>query len=112
MTLGIPRLRELFMTATKSIKTPVMTLPLLPGKTKEDAEGLANTLRRIRLAEVTPPPLPLCLLTIITLCIEVRQTHSQGTPPPLPPATPSPSTPCTPKAWDSLAKPPPLRPRG
>ena len=59
MTLGIPRLRELFMTATKSIKTPVMTLPLLPGKTKKDAEGLANHLRRIRLAEVPPvhPPL-------------------------------------------------------
>ncbi len=58
MTLGIPRLRELFMTATKSIKTPVMTLPLLPGKTKEDAEVLANNLRRIRLAEVCNPTHP------------------------------------------------------
>ena len=30
MTLGIPRLRELLMTAAQSIKTPVMTLPLQP----------------------------------------------------------------------------------
>ena len=53
VTLGIPRLRELFMTASKSIKTPVMTLPLLPGKTKQDAEGLASQMRRIRLAEAS-----------------------------------------------------------
>ena len=51
VTLGIPRLRELFMTASKSIKTPVMTLPLLPGKTKQDAEAQANQMRQIRLAE-------------------------------------------------------------
>lgn len=41
------------MTASKSIKTPVMTLPLLADKTKEDAEALASRMRRIRLAEVT-----------------------------------------------------------
>lgn len=52
VTLGIPRLRELFMTAAQSIKTPVMTLPLLEGKGKADAVELANRLRRIRLAEV------------------------------------------------------------
>ena len=53
MTLGIPRLRELFMTASKSIKTPVMTMPLNPGKTKDDAEELVNRLRRVKLAEVS-----------------------------------------------------------
>lgn len=52
MTLGIPRLRELFMTASKSIKTPVMTMPLNLGKTRDDAEVLVNHLRRIKLAEV------------------------------------------------------------
>ena len=52
MTLGIPRLRELFMTAAQSIKTPIMTLPLLEGRGKADAVELANRLRRIRLAEV------------------------------------------------------------
>lgn len=52
MTLGIPRLRELFMTAAQSIKTPVMTLPIKEGLGKADATELANRLRRIRLAEV------------------------------------------------------------
>lgn len=58
VTLGIPRLRELFMTAAMAIKTPVMTLPLLPGKTKSDAESLASHLRSIRLAEVQPLATP------------------------------------------------------
>jgi hypothetical protein len=31
VTLGIPRLREILMTAAHRIKTPVMTLPLNPG---------------------------------------------------------------------------------
>ena len=53
VTLGIPRLRELLMTAAKSIKTPVMTLPLLPHCTRADAQTLANRLRRLRLAEVS-----------------------------------------------------------
>ena len=52
VTLGIPRLRELFMTAAQSIKTPVMTLPIKEGLGKADATELANRLRRIRLAEV------------------------------------------------------------
>ena len=30
VTLGIPRLREIVMTASKNLKTPTMTLPLLP----------------------------------------------------------------------------------
>ncbi len=51
VTLGIPRLRELFMTASTEIKTPVMTLPLHPETTKTAAQGLTNTLRRIRFAE-------------------------------------------------------------
>jgi hypothetical protein len=29
VTLGIPRLREILMTASEKIKTPAMTLPLL-----------------------------------------------------------------------------------
>lgn len=53
VTLGIPRLRELLMTAAQSIKTPVMTLPLLPHCTRADAETLATRLRRLRLAEVS-----------------------------------------------------------
>lgn len=53
MTLGIPRLRELFMTAAQSIKTPVMTLPIRGGCCHPQAVELANRLRRIRFAEVT-----------------------------------------------------------
>ena len=53
VTLGIPRLRELFMTAAQSIKTPVMTLPIRQGSAHPQAVELANRLRRIRFAEVT-----------------------------------------------------------
>ena len=35
VTLGIPRLREIVMTASKDIKTPVMRLPVLAGVTDE-----------------------------------------------------------------------------
>ncbi|KXZ53087.1 hypothetical protein GPECTOR_8g79 [Gonium pectorale] len=51
VTLGIPRLREILMTAAKKIKTPVMTLPLLPGLGSAAAHVLANRMRRLRLAE-------------------------------------------------------------
>lgn len=34
VTLGIPRLQEILMTAAADIKTPIMTCPLLKGKTK------------------------------------------------------------------------------
>ncbi|KAL4436829.1 hypothetical protein ABPG75_003968 [Micractinium tetrahymenae] len=51
VTLGIPRLREILMTAAASIKTPVMTLPLHPGLGPEAAADLAVRLKRIRLAE-------------------------------------------------------------
>ncbi|KAI3425875.1 hypothetical protein D9Q98_007848 [Chlorella vulgaris] len=51
VTLGIPRLREILMTAAASIKTPVMTLPLHSGLGEEAAADLAVRLKRIRLAE-------------------------------------------------------------
>eukprot|EP00887_Chlorella_sp_A99_P007931 scaffold12.g7931.t1 len=51
VTLGIPRLREILMTAAASIKTPVMTLPLLPGLGPQEAAALAVRLKCIRLAE-------------------------------------------------------------
>ena len=51
VTLGIPRLRELFMTASQEIKTPVMTLPLRHNTARADAQTLVNKLRRIRFAE-------------------------------------------------------------
>ncbi|GBG69332.1 hypothetical protein CBR_g4028 [Chara braunii] len=52
VTLGIPRLREILMTAAERIQTPVMVCPLLPGKTKADAEAVASLLRKVKMAEV------------------------------------------------------------
>jgi DNA-directed RNA polymerase I subunit RPA1 len=56
VTMGIPRVREILMTAAKSIKTPVMVLPVAKGATaaaeKERIQELASRLRRIRLAEL------------------------------------------------------------
>ncbi|CAI5462231.1 unnamed protein product [Closterium sp. Yama58-4] len=52
VTLGIPRLREILMTAARNISTPVMDCPLLPGRTLEDAQRIANKLRRITMAEL------------------------------------------------------------
>lgn len=51
VTLGIPRLREILMTASKTIKTPVMTLPVLPEMGATEAQVLANRMRRLKLAE-------------------------------------------------------------
>jgi DNA-directed RNA polymerase I subunit RPA1 len=57
VTLGIPRLRELLMTASKRIATPVMTLPILPAAVKrKGAQIVASHLNRVRLAEVLTPP--------------------------------------------------------
>ncbi|KAJ7566178.1 hypothetical protein O6H91_02G091400 [Diphasiastrum complanatum] len=52
VTLGIPRLREILMTASRDISTPIMTCPLKIGKTREDAEFLASKLRRLRLSDL------------------------------------------------------------
>eukprot|EP00892_Ulva_mutabilis_P000087 jgi/Ulvmu1/10079/UM006_0026.1 len=51
VTLGIPRLRELLMTAARVVATPVMTLPLRKGKRDKDAHRLAAQMRKLRLAE-------------------------------------------------------------
>lgn len=51
VTLGIPRLREILMTAAAKIKTPVMTLPLRSGLGEPEARKLAVRLKRILLAE-------------------------------------------------------------
>eukprot|EP00879_Flechtneria_rotunda_P019031 GHRR01019981.1.p1 GENE.GHRR01019981.1~~GHRR01019981.1.p1 ORF type:complete len:960 (+),score=400.61 GHRR01019981.1:550-3429(+) len=51
VTLGIPRLREILMTAAPRIKTPTMTMPLLPSCDDVQAQLLANRMRKLRLAE-------------------------------------------------------------
>lgn len=53
VTLGIPRLRELLMAASRKLLTPVMVLPLRKGyRSKEHANTLCRRLRRVVLAEL------------------------------------------------------------
>jgi len=52
VTLGIPRLREIIMTASKRIKTPSMTLPLLPGAGEDEAVLMMEKLYRLCLVEL------------------------------------------------------------
>ena len=52
VTLGIPRLREIIMTASKSLSTPTMLLPLRAGATMVDARALARYLGRLPLSQL------------------------------------------------------------
>ena len=52
VTLGIPRLRELLMTASQSIKTPSMTLPLCDGISRRVAEKIKGRLYCVKLGEL------------------------------------------------------------
>ncbi|KAJ1703655.1 hypothetical protein LUZ63_003434 [Rhynchospora breviuscula] len=52
VTLGIPRLQEILMTASKEIRTPVMKCPLVPDTSRQEADRVAAKLRRICVADV------------------------------------------------------------
>jgi DNA-directed RNA polymerase I subunit RPA1 len=53
VTLGIPRLREVLMTASRSIKTPIITGNLKPGpKAQKQAIKLSSQLRKVTLKDV------------------------------------------------------------
>lgn len=52
VTLGIPRLREIVMTASNHISTPSMTLHLNPELSREDGEKFAKAISILSLAEV------------------------------------------------------------
>ena len=49
VTLGIPRLREVIMTASKTLKTPTMLVPLVKGQTLQNSKELARSLSRLPL---------------------------------------------------------------
>ena len=51
VTLGIPRLREIIMTASQRIRTPIMELPLLGKGGKEAAEEIAARLTRLTISQ-------------------------------------------------------------
>lgn len=52
VTLGIPRLREIVMTASKSISTPTMTLHLIPEIPEDHAETFAKAISKLTMAEI------------------------------------------------------------
>ena len=52
VTLGIPRLREIVMTASDHITTPMMTLHLNPELTEEAGHRFAKAISKLTLAEV------------------------------------------------------------
>eukprot|EP00611_Tribonema_gayanum_P024980 TRINITY_DN5599_c0_g1_i6.p1 TRINITY_DN5599_c0_g1~~TRINITY_DN5599_c0_g1_i6.p1 ORF type:complete len:1786 (-),score=636.59 TRINITY_DN5599_c0_g1_i6:85-4983(-) len=52
VTLGIPRLREIVMTASRALKTPAATVPLLRGVSRAQGEALARLLTRLPLSEL------------------------------------------------------------
>lgn len=52
VTLGIPRLKEILMTASKQLKTPSMDIPFVAGITPRKAEKLRLKLIRVTVADV------------------------------------------------------------
>jgi DNA-directed RNA polymerase I subunit RPA1 len=52
VTLGIPRLRELFMMASKNQSTPAMDIPFLPEVSESRAEKLRIVLTKVTLSDV------------------------------------------------------------
>ncbi|KAJ3195643.1 hypothetical protein HK101_011458 [Irineochytrium annulatum] len=52
VTLGIPRLREIIMTASSHIKTPYMRLPLLPFVKDVEAENLCKSISRLTISDI------------------------------------------------------------
>ena len=52
VTLGIPRLREIIMTASKELKTPTMSIPLDPDVTDRQARRVARAFSRLTLNEL------------------------------------------------------------
>eukprot|EP00912_Choanoflagellata_sp_UC4_P000090 UC4_evm1s63 len=51
VTLGIPRLREILMTASPNIKTPMMEINIEPGML-DAATGIQNSLKRVTIADI------------------------------------------------------------
>ena len=52
VTLGIPRLREIVMTASRNISTPMMTMNLIPEITKDQGTRFAKGISQLSLAEL------------------------------------------------------------
>ena len=66
MTLGIPRLREIIMTASRELKTPTMSVPLLNGVTNEEATKLARSFTKLSLNELIAGERGVCVRETLT----------------------------------------------
>ena len=64
VTLGIPRLREIVMTASANISTPTMTLHLLPQLSQKAGETFAKAISKLSLAQ---------LVDHVTVCEKVEK---------------------------------------
>ena len=52
VTMGIPRIREIVMTASRNLKTPTMTVPLQPGMLSKDARAMSRQLSVLTLHQL------------------------------------------------------------
>jgi DNA-directed RNA polymerase I subunit RPA1 len=52
VTLGIPRLREIIMTASRNLKTPTMSVPLLQSISEKEAVRLARGFKKLTLMDL------------------------------------------------------------
>lgn len=52
VTLGIPRLREIVMTASATIKTPTMKLQIRPDVTEEEVQQFCKTASKVTLSQI------------------------------------------------------------
>ena len=52
VTLGIPRLREILMTASAKISTPMMTIKPIPEISRDDADRFAKSISKLSLADL------------------------------------------------------------
>jgi len=52
VTLGIPRLREIIMTASRALKTPTMSVPIVPAVSDRQAQRLMRDFTKLTLGEV------------------------------------------------------------
>jgi hypothetical protein len=71
VTLGIPRLREIIMTASSKPKTPSMTMKVKDGVPKEDIEAFCKRASRLTLSQVVKD---ISISEQFTLKGETRQT--------------------------------------
>ncbi|KAL0383579.1 UNVERIFIED_CONTAM: DNA-directed RNA polymerase I subunit [Sesamum calycinum] len=52
VTLGIPRLQEILMTASDVIKTPILTCPFLQWRSKQDVVSLVSNVKKVTVADL------------------------------------------------------------